>query len=321
MEVARVMDLGSGQLNLSGFELLRKGIEGNVNGREKYGGGWLATKYYLQQAKSRVHAGAQLVIPFQEISTTNLDGFTFNHSKIHIFLLEMFQLADIVRYPSQSPVQLACTLNEADISKFVSHVTAKIKILDPRAINPSSHLPIGLLGSKKVQLHDLCFPFKMLLTQGTKTLYQEHLKDCFDISSRLKLERIPELGSSNPIMVSSPQDMASTVWKMLGRGSGCKVKTFFCYCCATTSKDLATPRKTCCDSCLEKGRQKCFHSDTGDEGTLVRLNADLQQMTTTHQILQFEDTSGLLLKLQSHLNPSQFEKERDPSNIDFVPQT
>jgi hypothetical protein len=42
-------------------------------------------------------------------------------------------------------------------------------------------------------------------------------------------------------------------------------------------------------------------------------------MTTTHQFLQFEDTSGLLLKLQSHLNPSQFEKERDPSNIEFLP--
>ena len=152
-----------------------------------------------------------------------------------------------------------------------------------------------------------------------KTLYQEHFKDFFDFFSKLNLEGIPELGS-NPIMVSSPQDMSS-MWKALGRGGGCKVKTFFCYCCATTSKDSATPRKTCCDSCLEKGRQKCFHSDTGDEDTLVRLNADLQQMTTTHQFLQFEDTSGLLLKLQSHLNPSQFEKERDPSNIDFVPQT
>jgi hypothetical protein len=86
------------------------------------------------------------------------------------------------------------------------------------------------------------------------------------------------------------------------------------------SKDSATPRKTCCDSCLDKGRQKCFHSDTGYEATLLRLNANFQQMTTTHQLLQFEDTSGLLLKLQSHLNPSQFEKERDPSNIDFVPQ-
>jgi hypothetical protein len=66
MEVAQVMDLGSSQLNLSGFELLRKGMEGDVNGRVKYGGGWLSTKYYLQQANSKVHAAAQLVIPFQD---------------------------------------------------------------------------------------------------------------------------------------------------------------------------------------------------------------------------------------------------------------
>jgi hypothetical protein len=38
MEVTRVVDFGSGQLNLSGFELLRKGIESDVNGRV----GWLA---------------------------------------------------------------------------------------------------------------------------------------------------------------------------------------------------------------------------------------------------------------------------------------
>jgi hypothetical protein len=78
MEVARVMDLGSGQLNLIGFELLKKGIEGNVNGRVKYGGGWLTTKCHLQLTNSKTSAAAQLVIPFQEILTTNLDGFTFN---------------------------------------------------------------------------------------------------------------------------------------------------------------------------------------------------------------------------------------------------
>jgi hypothetical protein len=89
----------------------------------------------------------------------------------------------------------------------------------------------------------------------------------------------------------------------------------------TSSEDSATPRKTCCDSCLEKGRKEYYHSDNGDESTLLRLTADLQQMTTTHHFLQFEDTSGLLLKLQSHLNPSQFEKEKDASNLEFVPQS
>jgi hypothetical protein len=160
MEVARVMDLGSGQLNISGVELLGTGIEGDKNGRVKYGVGWLTTKYYLQQANTKVqHAAAQLVIPFQEVS------------KMLVFLLEMFQLYHIDRDPLQPPVQLACTLDGADISKFVSHVTAGIKILDPRAIDPISHLSIGLEGSKKVQSRDLCFPFKMLLTRDTKTLY------------------------------------------------------------------------------------------------------------------------------------------------------
>jgi hypothetical protein len=37
MEVAIVMDLGSRQLNISGFELFQKVIEGNTNGRVKYG--------------------------------------------------------------------------------------------------------------------------------------------------------------------------------------------------------------------------------------------------------------------------------------------
>jgi hypothetical protein len=236
-----------------------------------------------------------------------------------MFVLEMFQLDGIARYPKSPPVQLACTLDGADISRFVSHVTAGIKILDPRAIDPISHLPIGLDGSKKVQSRDLCFPFKMILTRDTKTLYHEHFKDFFDFFSRLNREGLPELGIQ-PIMVSSPQDMSS-MWKALGRGGGCKVKTFFCYCCAMTSKESATARKIKCPSCVERGRLRCYHSETGDAATLERLNGDLEEMTTTHQFLRFEDTSGLLLNLQSHLDPSQFEKEKDASNIDFVPQS
>jgi hypothetical protein len=189
-----------------------------------------------------------------------LDGFSFGYSKMLVFLLEMFQLDHIASDPLQPPVQLACTLDRADISKFVSHVTAEMKLLDLHAIDPIvSHLPIGLEGSKKVQSRDLCFPFKMPLPPDTKTLYEEHFKDFFDFFSRLPLEGIPEL-LNNPISVSSPQDMSS-MWKALEQqGGGCKVKTFFCYCCAAVTLDSATPRKTCCVSCLEKGRQKCYHA-------------------------------------------------------------
>jgi hypothetical protein len=69
-----------------------------------------------------------------------------------------------------------------NISPFVYHVTAGIKILNLHAIYPiSRHLPIGLEGSKKVQSRDLYFP--LILTRDTKTLYQVQFKDIFDFSA------------------------------------------------------------------------------------------------------------------------------------------
>ena len=68
-------------------------FEGDENGKVKYGGGWLTTKYYIQQAQNKVHGAAEKVIPFQEIPTPDLDGVAFkvgnadDFSKILIFIL------------------------------------------------------------------------------------------------------------------------------------------------------------------------------------------------------------------------------------------
>ena len=70
------------------------------------GGGWLTTKYYIQEAQKKVHAAANEVIPFQEILTPDLDGVTFKVGnaadvlKILMFILEMFQLDHIARDPT-----------------------------------------------------------------------------------------------------------------------------------------------------------------------------------------------------------------------------
>jgi hypothetical protein len=44
-------------------------------------------------------------------------------------------------------------------------------------------------------------------------------------------------------------------------------------------------------------------------------------MTTSHQFLKVEDTSKQLKSLLSHLKPSEFEKHKDPSNIDYIPES
>ena len=71
-------------------------------------------------------------------------------------------------------MKLAITLDGADLSWNVQHVTCGIKIVDPHAVNPLTGIPIGLEG---VQSREFCFPCKILLTKDTKALYQTHVSD------------------------------------------------------------------------------------------------------------------------------------------------
>jgi hypothetical protein len=56
MEVCGVLDMGSGWLNISsGIDMLQKGIEGDKNRKvEWYGGGWITSKYHIQQVQEEV---------------------------------------------------------------------------------------------------------------------------------------------------------------------------------------------------------------------------------------------------------------------------
>ena len=222
MTVAEVLDAGSGQLNLSGLDMLTKGVEGDANGKVQYGGGYFTTRYYILQAQAKVNAAAQLEIPFKPIESAELDGVEFEFQELLIFILKLFGLYEIAKDPTQARVQICITLDGADISRNISHVTCRIKIIDPRAIDPMSKLPIGLDGSRKVQSRELCIPFKIVLTRDTKALYTEEFKEFFDYFADVAANGLPAEGIQ-PLEVSSPQDMSS-FWKCLKRGGGCKVK-------------------------------------------------------------------------------------------------
>ena len=59
------------------------------------------------------------------------------------------------------------------------------QIVDPRAINPMTGIPIGLEG---VQSRDFCFPVKILLTKDSKALYKSHFSDFFLWTKKLNVE-------------------------------------------------------------------------------------------------------------------------------------
>ena len=65
-EIAKVMDLSPGQLNLSGYTELRYGLEEkNEKGKIPRGGGWLCRPHYLKEAQKAIQAAAKVEVPYQ----------------------------------------------------------------------------------------------------------------------------------------------------------------------------------------------------------------------------------------------------------------
>jgi hypothetical protein len=56
---------------------------------------------------------------------------------------------------SHGGVCFAITLDGAELSRNVGHVTAGVKMIDPRAIDPRTKLPIGVLGGAKIQSREV----------------------------------------------------------------------------------------------------------------------------------------------------------------------
>lgn len=70
------------------------------------------------------------------------------------------------------PVTLAHALDGAQLTQQLGHVTAGIKLVDPRAVDPVTGPPLCLLQSR-----DLCFPCQMTFGRDCKKLHE----DCFSI--------------------------------------------------------------------------------------------------------------------------------------------
>ena len=139
----------------------------------------------------------------------------------------------------QKPVLIAYTLDGAQLTNALGHVTAGIKIVDPRAKDPITGIPLHMSG--KYQSRDLCFPAQITFGRDCKALYSDCFQSFFDyFTAGCKVEAkfgLPELSN---FRVLSPQDMSS-IWKTVGLGGGCHTKEYFCYCCSCRKHDIRIP--------------------------------------------------------------------------------
>jgi hypothetical protein len=316
IEIAKIIDLSGSLINLSGYNALRKGVEGDADGKVERNGGWLASKYHVMKCMKAVETAAQVDLPLKPlILTDDIDGVQFEYDKLLAYLLKLYKLDDVAKNPAEPPVEFSITLDGADLSRNISHVTAGIKINDPRAIDPRTGIPIGRDGSIPVQSRELCFPCKILIAKDTKDLYTDHFTDFFAFFKGVEERGFGEY--TRPFIVSSPQDLSS-FWKSLKKGGACKVSKSFCHCCSIKSKFVHHPRPQRCEHCVEHNKEKCFHWEVGDTETLAKASKRLEAMALLHPHLM---DATIKSKLNVRFAPNQMEATRDESNIAYCPQT
>ena len=78
-EIAKVMDLSPGTLNITGFAKLRKGLEiKNKNGKIPNGKGWLCGEWFVKHAMYAIEQGTNKVIPYSMLPPNEINGFEVN---------------------------------------------------------------------------------------------------------------------------------------------------------------------------------------------------------------------------------------------------
>jgi hypothetical protein len=316
IEIAKIIDLSGSLINLSAYDTLRKGIEGDASGKVERNGGWLASKYHVMKCMTAVETAAQEHIPIKKDLElpANVDGVQFEYEPLLAYLLKLYKLDDVARDPNELPVEFSITLDGADLSRNISHVTAGIKINDPRAIDPKSGIPIGQDHSMPVQSRELCYPFKILIAKDTKELYNTCFADFFAFFQQVEVAGFGEF--TKPFNVSAPQDMSS-FWKSLKKGGGCKTKTMFCHCCSCPKEQVHLERPTRCQRCVEKNSVKCFHWAVGDTPTLALASERLLSMSINHPYLA---DATIKAKLHVRLQENQLDATRDIGNILYEPE-
>ena len=316
-EVAKLMDVSGSVINLKAVHLLRQ-METDGDCAPEKSSDWITSTYKVKDAMYHLEEKGQGIIPFKTTDESGFDGAVFDYKKMFLFLVRYYKLEEAALDPSTGPVQWCFTLDGADISTNYTHVTAGMKTVDPRAIDPHTGLPIGLHGATRLQSRELCHVFKILLAKDTKALYDDHFKDFFDFFKDVQDNGIAHFPAGS-FEILSPQDMSSH-WKCLKRGGGCKSKIDFCHCCACISEDSYAPRHRICPSCKSLGSTDCYHWEVGDRETLVRLQDDFSVTIKDFPFLA-GDPNVTIYKLKCHLDMTQIDKAKDPSNIDYEPVT
>jgi len=347
-KVLRSVDMAiNGGINFTGVEALRQ-----VENLGRYERGFIPGRSSIQRCAAELHQVGQEIIPFYKVPSELGEMYQSHYEKMVRYVLKMFHLNEIAQHEQ---VELSITLDGAELTKDLCHLTFGIKVTDPRAIDPRDGSPLayqedGVFGNLfRVQSRNYCFVMKTLLGKDSKAAYRE-FSDVFLFFEKFFKEGLPanEHGPRLlPLLIWSPQDLSS-LWKSLNTGSSARKSgdKHFCHLCPCTGAQIGSFlveenrsvftrsrllfyfQFSCiffyspylrCTTCKENERKYCFHWRVGDENSVRQFQQELASKLEDY----FQACGGhfvdIVRQTKIIYNPSAVNHFGDKNNIDFDP--
>jgi hypothetical protein len=210
------------------------------------------------KAKKLLDEEAVRIIGYECKQTQYGEVYFINYNKALRLLLKASGLCELATTES---VNIAFAIDGADLIRDRTHVSAGVKITDPRGIHPVTKQPLLMRTNDdeekyvKVQSFELCALMIIANARDTKALYEDVYKDFYDWGKKISSEGLPDENGEpelRPFNLTHNSDMKAA-WYLSNRGGGCKTTEFFCTLCSCTRDKLVSFNvgEARCDHCKQ----------------------------------------------------------------------
>jgi hypothetical protein len=305
-KVLRLMDTHGGKINIEALALLRSLEEPE---KRKHNKTVIPSKFKLQELQAKVHRLGDLIARYKKgtVASTGNEYIEFFLEDALRCILTGTGLHTI--HDQDAPVTLSQVMDGSRFSNAIHFVMYGIKINDPRALCPWTKERILDPSSLKsnLQSRNNQIPLKLMIGREKGNIYEELetlMTECKSLES-FQFDK-EDLGLNVAVNLKSVNTDMSASWKAIGRGGACKVRTFFCHCCATKSEDAIKANTERCPRCVEKAPSwKCYHKTFLTDSALF-------EGEVRHDAMLVEVCNARLLDLDEWVGTCQLCNTEDP---------
>jgi hypothetical protein len=286
-----------------GLNVIRK-IEFYGDEKTKYRRGIISERSKLSRIARDLENYGKDFLPY----TLTKTSVQFDIEKCTTYLLKKFQLWDHVM--AKEDGILAATVDGGQLAWKITQISAGLKIIDPRSINPrTGELLFGESGADNIQSSIHCFPLYVHIAKDNKDFYNTHLTGFFSSFNRMEDEHIGGL------RLAYPADMCSQV-KTVRSGGAMKLSNYACYCCGVHKHDLAKPNEVLCEDCTRLGNTVCYHHPVLVEELLESFKVELEDLKSEWAHLKHFPFKNSKIK-----SGTTGESTADPRHIEYEPRS